>query len=167
MLMSITLKLKVGKPNSAAIHHGRKKQITTLLQTDKMIATQVGLFSSVEKSVGQRNFLWPSALAFKHTAALSAFMFIQLLASGISQQNYSVCKFNLQAVTGNRRFFCRRDGGLCQSAGLYGLIGMLSKHRGMMGELWSKCPCSIPLCLFDLQLKKTSLMHLLYTLNVG
>lgn len=70
-------------------------------------------------------------------------MFIQLLASGTSQQNSSVCKFNLWAITSNRRLFCRRDSGACQSACPYGLTGILSKHKGMMGELWSKCPCPI------------------------
>lgn len=73
-------------------------------------------------------------------------MFIQLLASGTSQQNYSVCKFNLWAITSNRRLLCRRDGGVCQSVGPHGLIGILSKHKGMMGELRSKCPCHITLC---------------------
>lgn len=73
-------------------------------------------------------------------------MFIQLLASGTSQQNYSVCKFNLWAVTSNRRPLCRRDGGVCQRAAPYGLIGMLSKRGGMMGELRSKCPCLISIC---------------------
>lgn len=73
-------------------------------------------------------------------------MFIQLLASGTSQQNYSVCKFNLWAVTSNRRPLCRRDGGVCQRAAPYGLTGTLSKRRGMMGELRSKCPCLISIC---------------------
>lgn len=91
----------------------------------------------------EKNFPRPSELLSKHTPALSAFMFIQLLASGKSQQNSSVCKFNLWAITSNRRLFCRHDSGVCQSACPYGLIGILSKHKGMMGELWSKCPCPI------------------------
>lgn len=105
----------------------------------------------MEKSVGpcvtaekkKKNFPRPSELLSKHTSALSAFMFIQLLASGTSQQNSSVCKFNLWAITSNRRLFCRHDSGVCQSACPYGLIGILSKHKGMMGELWSKCPCPV------------------------
>lgn len=54
-----------------------------------------------------KNFPRLCALAYKHTAALSAFMFIQIFASGTSQQNYSVCKFNLWGVTSNRRLLLR------------------------------------------------------------
>lgn len=103
------------------------------------------------------------SLAYKHTAALSAFMFIQLLASGTSQQNYSLCKFNLWAVTGNSRPHCCRDAGVCQSAGLYGLVGILSKRQGMMGKLSSRCLCPITVRLFDSPSVSSYFQQLLYT----
>lgn len=131
--MSINLQLS----NSRVINRGREKHIPALLQAVKWLPCRLACFHrGKERGAVPR----PSELAYKHTAALSAFMFIQLLASGTSQQNYSVCKFNLWAVTSNRRLFCRRDGGVCQSAGSYGLIGILSKHKGMMEELWCPCP---------------------------
>lgn len=80
-------------------------------------------------------FPWLSTLAYKHMAASGAFMFIQIFASGTSEQNCSVCKFDLWGVTSNRRIFWVHDGRECQSAGLYGLLGILSKHKGMMEKL--------------------------------
>lgn len=80
----------------------------------------------------------PSELAYKHTVALSAFMFIQIFESGTSQQKYSVWKIQYVRYNQQQKAFCACDGGVC--------LWILSKHKGMMGELQSS-PCPITLCL--------------------
>lgn len=133
--------------------HGRKSNtemdVPALLQAANRFPCRLARSPPWKKSVGGRaleNFLQLSALAYKHTASLCAFMFIQIFASGTSRPKYSLCKFNLRGVTSNRRLFCVRAGRVCQSAASYGLIGILSKPKGMMGELWSKqlCPITLP-----------------------
>lgn len=109
----------------------------------------------MEKTVEKREektFGGPQNLPCKHTSALSAFMFIQPLASGTSQQYCSVCKFNLWAITNNRRLSHRCDRRVCQCACPYGLIRILAKHKGMTAELWSRCPGPFPLAKTCLQL---------------
>lgn len=131
--MYLNCKLNIGQSNT-------EKHI------DYGLFLQVSSFPLWKGVWGQvlKNFPHLSELAYTHTAALSAFMFIQIFASGTSQQNYSVRKFNLWGVTSNRRSFCLCDGRVCQRAGPYRLIGIISKHRGMMGKPQSKCPHSIP-----------------------
>lgn len=110
--------------------HGRKSNtemdVPALLQAANRFPCRLARSPPWKKSVGGRaleNFLQLSALAYKHTASLCAFMFIQIFASGTSRPKYSLCKFNLRGVTSNRRLFCVRAGRVCQSAASYGLIG--------------------------------------------
>lgn len=136
---------------------------SSFTSSSKPISMQVSSLSTVEKSVGGHaleNFLQLSSLAYKHTASLCAFMFIQIFASGTSRPKYSLCKFNLQGVTSNRRLFCVRAGRVCQSAASYGLIGILSKHKGMMGELWSKQLCPLHFAFFSF------LIHIHYFIRI-
>lgn len=109
----------------------------------------------MEKTVEKREektFGGPQNLPCKRTSALSAFMFIQPLASGTSQQYCSVCKFNLWAITNNRRLSHRCDRSVCQYACPYGLIRILAKRKGMTAELWSRCPGPFTLVKTFLQL---------------
>lgn len=109
----------------------------------------------MEKTVEKREektFGSPQNLPCKPTSALSAFMFIQPLASGPSQPYCSVCKFNLWAITNNRRLSHRCDRRVCQCACPYGLIRILAKHKGMTAELWSRCSGPFTLVRTCLQL---------------
>lgn len=149
------------QPSRKKIKHRDGRSSFT--SSSKPISMQVSSLSTVEKSVGGRaleNFLQLSALAYKHTASLCAFMFIQIFASGKSRLKYSLCKFNLRGVTSNRRLFCVRAGRVCQSAASYGLIGILSKHKGMMGELWSKQLCPLHFAFFSF------LIHIHYFIRI-
>lgn len=99
------------QPSRKKIKHRDGRSSFT--SSSKPISMQVSSLSTVEKSVGGHaleNFLQLSALAYKHTVSLCAFMFIQIFASGTSRPKYSLCKFNLRGVTSNRRLFCVRAG---------------------------------------------------------